>query len=170
MRDISAAQVLIAAATNYQIVVFAKDQIATVLANMAASPICRTTVASDDGLRVLHDFLLSSPRPDQRPAEISACERVQQKSAIALSRLCSETDVAKKVVHMGVVARLVQLCRDERERNQSDAVLIGCLAALRKLVTACGMDPLKSCNASDLVEPRLLDSFLLCSSQQESYV
>lgn len=96
------------------------------------------------------------------------------------------------------VNRLVRLCKEEKERNHSDGVLVACLvsiqvprtnyskillqifqilfflfcfqAALRKIAANCGTEALKELNAMELVEPRLLDSFLLYSSKQESYV
>ena len=38
------------------------------------------------------------------------------------------------------------------------------------MASACGNDVFKDGNGLDLVEPRLLESFLICSSKQESYV
>ncbi len=67
-----------------------KFQVAAVLANMAANESCRQDVIRHGGLPVLLRFLQAQP-PD-RPAkpedfaQMSATERVLQKSAIALSR------------------------------------------------------------------------------------
>lgn len=150
--------------------VFIKDQVSTVLANLAAFPECRASVLQPGGLVLLLCFLQVRPSLVQRDAEIAACERVQQKSAIALSRLCTDAVVAKQVMDVQGAERLVRLCKDEKERNQSDAVLVACLAALRKIASACGIDEFKGLDATELVEPRLLDSFLIYSSRQESYV
>lgn len=43
-------------------------------------------------------------------------------------------------------------------------------ATLRKIVEACGSDILSAQDAQELVEPKLLDSFLAYSTQNESYV
>jgi len=64
----------------------------------------------------------------------------------------------------------VQLSRDPKERNHSDAVLVACLAALRKITSACGLDDFESEDIQQLVQPRLMDSFLICSGLEESFV
>uniref|UniRef100_T1J5H0 Protein inscuteable homologue C-terminal domain-containing protein n=1 Tax=Strigamia maritima TaxID=126957 RepID=T1J5H0_STRMM len=147
--------------------IFIKDQIATILANLVAVTDCRNSVTDCEGVVLLLCFLQVRPNMVQTQAETDACERVQQKSAIALSRLCTDEKIAKDVIRLQGVNRLVQLCKDERERNQSDAVLVACLAALRKIASSCSID---FKDAKELIEPRLLDSFLLCSSRQESFV
>ncbi|KAL0272723.1 UNVERIFIED_CONTAM: hypothetical protein PYX00_005585 [Menopon gallinae] len=150
--------------------VFIQEQAATVIANMASVPECRKHLAENRAVVALLCFLQIRHSPFQRVPEIAAAERVQQKSAIALSRLCSDSIVAKQVVELQGVVRLVRLCKEERERNHSDGVLVACLAALRKIVSNCGTEALEKLEALELVEPRLLDSFLLYSSKQESYV
>ncbi len=91
---------------------------------------------------------------------------------------------------------MIELSRNEKERNYSDGVLIAALvrkanlakelanifnnhemitycllqATLRKLVSICGDEAVRGLEADDLIQPRLLDSFLLYSSRQESYV
>ena len=67
---------------------------AAVLANMAASPDCRGEVVRHGGLPVLLRFLNARPQvegPNRSQAsdghaQRAATERVQQKSAIAISR------------------------------------------------------------------------------------
>jgi hypothetical protein len=49
-------------------------------------------------------------------------------------------------------------------------VLVACLAAVRKISGVVGPDRFASLDASELVEPRLLDSFLIFSSKNESFV
>lgn len=44
-----------------------------------------------------------------------------------LFRLCSDPEVAEEVVQLQGVPRLVRLCREDRERNHSDGVLVACL-------------------------------------------
>ncbi|KAJ9578976.1 hypothetical protein L9F63_024915, partial [Diploptera punctata] len=150
--------------------VFLQEQAATLIANMAAVPESRPHLADQRAVVALLCFLQIRHSPLQRAPEIAAAERVQQKSAIALSRLCSDPVVAAQVVELQGVNRLVRLCKEERERNHSDGVLVACLAALRKIAANCGTKVIEDLDAMELVEPRLLDSFLLYSSRQESYV
>ncbi|XP_043198282.1 protein inscuteable homolog [Amphibalanus amphitrite] len=167
-----AAKVLVQATRNADTCsLFLKDQVATILANMASVTECHEEVLRSGGLSALLSFLEERPAGGQRaePA-VQAAERVQQKAAIALSRLSVRRSVALEVAESGGLKRLVQLCRDGAERNHSDGVLVACLATLRKMASACGNDVFKDGNGLDLVEPRLLETFLLCSSKQESYV
>nr|CAD7461562.1 unnamed protein product [Timema tahoe] len=150
--------------------VFLQEQAATLLANMAAVPESRPYLAEQRAVVGLLCFLQIRHSPLQRAAEIAAAERVQQKSAIAISRLCSDPVVAAQVVELQGVSRLVKLCKDKRERNHSDGVLVACLAALRKIAANCGTGAVEELDALELVQPRLLDSFLLYSSRPESYV
>ena len=46
-----------------------------------------------------------------------------------LYRLCREASVARQVAEQGGAKRLVRLCKDESERNHSDAVLVACLVS-----------------------------------------
>ncbi|XP_054262354.1 protein inscuteable homolog [Macrosteles quadrilineatus] len=150
--------------------VFLQEQVAGLLANMAAVPEVRPHLAEHRAVVALLCFLQVRHCPLQRAPEIAAAERLQHKSAIALSRLCSDPSVAAQVVDLQGINRLVRLCKEERERNHSDGVLVACLAALRKIVANCGLEVVDQLNARELVEPRLLDSFFLYSSRQESYV
>ncbi|KAG8261869.1 protein inscuteable homolog isoform X2 [Homalodisca vitripennis] len=150
--------------------VFLMEQAAGLIANMAAVPEARPHLAEHRAMVALLCFLQVRHSPLQRAAEITAAERLQHKSAIALSRLCSDPSVAAQVVDLQGVNRLVRLCKEEKERNHSDGVLVACLAALRKIVANCGTKVVDELNARELIEPRLLDSFLLYSSRQESYV
>ena len=65
---------------------FAKDQVVTVLANMAANANCRHDIEAINGVGFLLTMLETKMTSILGPAELSAAERVQKKSAIALSR------------------------------------------------------------------------------------
>ena len=65
---------------------FAKDQVATVLANLAAREECRAAILQQDGLGFLLSLLATSPGASPTQAEGAAAERVLKKAAIALSR------------------------------------------------------------------------------------
>lgn len=154
--------------------IYIQDQVAAVLANMAANVDSREEVVKHGGLPILLRFIHAEPptRP-QRPedfAQMAATERVQQKSAIALSRLCNDPKLAEQVVRLNGLSRLVELCKNESARVGSDGVLVSCLAAVRKISGSCGAKYFEDLDAAELVEPRLLDSFLIFSSKNESFV
>lgn len=160
---------------------FAKDQVVTVLANMAANANCRHDIEVIGGVGFLLTMLETKISCQFSPAELSAVERVQKKSAIALSRLCNSTSVCRDLLRLGGADRLVELCRQPEERNYSDAVLVSCLAVLRRLHANLQdndnadddhelVKVLKQLKAADLVRPNLVDSFMEYSTKQESYV
>ncbi|KAI8772793.1 protein inscuteable [Biomphalaria glabrata] len=149
---------------------FAKDQVATILANMAAIHICQENIRCCGGLDLLVSFLHQKPCLLSSGAERSACERVQQKAAIALMRLCQDTRHTFKVIKQKGIPRFVELCRDSQARNNSDAVLVACLAALRKVCALYGRDGISNLDYQQLVTPQLMDSFLMCSHSDENFV
>ncbi|XP_064628598.1 protein inscuteable homolog isoform X2 [Lineus longissimus] len=149
---------------------FAKDQVATVLANMAVHESCCEELMESNGFELLLQFLQESPLNYKTNSEISACERVQQKSAIALTRLSRDPDHAWIIVKCQGLPRLVQLCREGKERNESDSVLVASLAALRKIAAVTGTRHLASEDVQQLIKPRLLESFLMCTKLEETFV
>lgn len=66
--------------------VFLQEQAATLIANMAAEPEARAHLAQHRAVGALLCFLQVNHSPIQTAAEIAAAERLQHKSAIALSR------------------------------------------------------------------------------------
>lgn len=149
---------------------FAKDQVATVLANMAALPACQTDIRQQGGVELLVRFLHERPLSPTGKAERAACERVQQKAAIALSRLCHADSSIHTLMHSKAIPRLVELCRHGEARNNSDAVLVACLAALRKICSVNGAEGMRPLDYRQLVQPQLMDSFLICSHTDENFV
>jgi len=105
-------------------------QIVTVLANMAQSTSCFTDIVDNEGLSLLVNFLNIRPNAKLTEAELAACERVHQKSAIALTRLAKDPPNAQSIVSKGGMQRLVQLCKDSGARNGSDVVLVASLVSL----------------------------------------
>ena len=65
---------------------FARDQVVTVIANLATKEDSRQDILAEDGLCFLISLLSTSPESTQTPAETAAAERVLKKTAIALSR------------------------------------------------------------------------------------
>ncbi|XP_054719283.1 uncharacterized protein LOC129228623 [Uloborus diversus] len=149
---------------------FIKDQVATVLANMAAKEDYRNVLSSGGSLVLLLCFLQLRPSVGHAAPQLAACERIQQKAAIALARLCTNPETSNVVADMQGIQRLVKLCKDRKERNDSDSVLVACLAALRKIAVTRQKEEFKKLGAQELVEPRLWDAFLAHSSKRESYV
>ena len=77
--------------------------------------------------------------------------------------MCNEAALAEEVVRLDGLSRLVELCKKESARVGSDGVLVACLAAVRKIASVVGPERFRCLDASELVEPRLLDSFLIFS-------
>ena len=65
---------------------FAKDQVVTVMANLASKEECRKDILAEDGLCFLIGLLDTNPENTGTPAETAAAERVLKKTAITLSR------------------------------------------------------------------------------------
>nr|XP_048316290.1 protein inscuteable homolog isoform X4 [Myodes glareolus] len=147
---------------------YTRDQIVTILANMSVLEQCASDIIQENGVQLIMGMLSEKPRSGT-PAEVAACERVQQKAAVTLARLCRDPDVAQEAVRLSCMSRLIELCRSPSERNSSDAVLVACLAALRRLAGVCP-EGLQDSDFQQLVQPRLVDSFLLCSNMEESFV
>ncbi|KAK5649552.1 hypothetical protein RI129_000581 [Pyrocoelia pectoralis] len=144
--------------------VYVLEQVANLLANLSGKPIARNTLIEEHAVAVLLHFL------QYNHIDKHVETRLQQKSIIALSKLSSSVEAASQIVKFNGVKTLVTLCRERKERHDSDAVLVAALATLRKIAEACGNDVIDSIDVQELVEPKLLDSFLAYSTQNESYV
>lgn len=105
--------------------IYLLEQVASLLANMSSSEEARRRLTEEKAPAVLLLFLQSTGG-DGEEAE----KRLQQKSIIALSRLCSERDAAEQLVGLGGVKTLVQLCREKKKRFNSDAVLVAALVCI----------------------------------------
>ncbi len=82
-------------------------QVATVLANMAGVESCSGHIVENHGVEVLVRFL-QEPEPQfGSEAELAACERLHQKSAIALARLCKDEDSCQTVMDLQGCCQLV---------------------------------------------------------------
>ncbi|XP_069769756.1 protein inscuteable homolog [Narcine bancroftii] len=147
---------------------YSKDQVVTILANMAVLDQCTSEIIQENGVELLLEFLHEHPPPGIS-AEGSALERVLQKSAVTLARLSREPNVTNIATSLNCIPRLIELCRSPSERNNSDSVLVACLAALRKLA-ASSSQCFEDTDYQQLIKPRLVDSFLLCSNMEESFV
>uniref|UniRef100_A0A8C2E5Z2 INSC spindle orientation adaptor protein n=1 Tax=Cyprinus carpio TaxID=7962 RepID=A0A8C2E5Z2_CYPCA len=146
---------------------YSKDQVVTILANLSVLEQCTADVLEEKGMQLL--VLLNEKPSSSSPSESAACERVQQKAAVTLARLSRDPLVAQTAIQLKAVPRLIELCRSPGERNNSDSVLVACLAALRRLAAECP-DSIGPSDHQQLIKPRLVDSFLLCSNMEESFV
>ena len=84
--------------------------------------------------------------------------------------MCCVHAVCQQLIAMRGLAPLVRLCKEAASRNYNDAVLVACLAVLRRVANHCGNGVFDNLQARDLIDPKLMDSFLEYSSKQESYV
>jgi Protein inscuteable C-terminal len=61
---------------------------------MASVESCAKSLSVQAGVaELLVQYIHERPRAGATPVELSACERLQQKAAIAISRLCNSEDV-----------------------------------------------------------------------------
>ncbi|XP_068050209.1 protein inscuteable homolog isoform X1 [Anomalospiza imberbis] len=168
--QLNAMKILLAACSDKRIVdtPFSRDQVVTILANMSVLDQCASEIIQGNGVQLLMEMLFEKSSSGN-PAEAAACERVQQKSAVTLARLSRDPEVADAAVKLSCIPCLIKLCRSPTERNNSDSVLVACLAALRRLAVL-SPDGLEDSDFQQLVKPRLVDSFLLCTNMEESFV
>jgi hypothetical protein len=145
--------------------VFARDQVVTVMANVAADSDGREDVKEDDSMEFLAGQLLCRIEDVDSSAEQAAVERILKKSAIALCRVCQEENICVKLEALGVVERAEELCKCPSTRNYSDSVLVACLALLRRVGSF-----LPHSVDQSLLQESLVDSFRELSTHQESYV
>lgn len=168
--QMGAVKILINACTDKQRVntAYARDQIVTILANLSVLDPCAEEILQENGVEILVQMLSEKPLSGSL-AEVAACERVLQKSAVTLARMGRHTEITQAAIKCNCIPRLITLCRHPEERYSSDAVLVACLAALRRLAAA-DPDGIEDSDLQQLVKPRLVDSFLLCSNMEESFV
>ncbi|NXP53753.1 INSC protein, partial [Heliornis fulica] len=168
--QLNAMKILLAACSDKHIVdtPYSRDQVVTILANMSVLDQCTSEIIQGNGVQLLMEMLFERPSSGNS-AEVAACERVQQKSAVTLARLSRDPEVADAAVKLSCIPRLIKLCRSPTERNNSDSVLVSCLVALRRLALM-SPDGLEDSDFQQLVKPRLVDSFLLCTNMEESFV
>ncbi|XP_027198684.2 protein inscuteable homolog [Dermatophagoides pteronyssinus] len=150
-----------------------KDQIITLLANMSQKH--QLIVVSSGGLIFLIQTLLAIDidNNDNRTMErskILSIERIQQKIAVALARLGNHKSTAKIIYKLNGVSKLIQLCKEPKQRNYSDTVLLASIAALKRLAQSIGRLPFKELNALDLIDSKLQDIFIQYSIKNESLV
>lgn len=103
--------------------IYLLEQVATLIANMSAIDLARKQLTNIKASGVLLCFLKTNFVGEDVE------RRLQQKSIIALSRLCGQKEAAAQVVELGGVDKLVRMCREKNERHDSDAVLVAALVS-----------------------------------------
>merc|ERR1712126_174664 len=88
--------------------IYIQDQVATVLANMAARQDTRDLLVNADLVHVLLYLLAASPTKTELPL-MAATQRVQQKAAISIGRLANEPAVVSGILSGSGLERLVEL-------------------------------------------------------------
>ncbi|KAB0391383.1 hypothetical protein E2I00_004944 [Balaenoptera physalus] len=99
--QLKAIRVLLEACSDKQRVdtPYTRDQIVTILANMSVLEQCASDIIQENGVQLIMGLLSEKPRSGT-PAEVAACERVQQKAAVTLARLSRDPDVAREAVRL----------------------------------------------------------------------
>ena len=144
---------------------FARDQVVTVLANLAGVEQGRERILQDRGVEFLVSQLKINVDTAETQAELEAVERMLKKSAIALCRICLGEEECQLLHQVGGVQRAVQLSQEPCSRNYSDSVLVACLALLRRVSSNLNLEIEQS-----LLQDSLVQSFRELSSKHESYV
>jgi hypothetical protein len=145
--------------------VFVRDQVVTVMANVAADADESEEVMQHDGILFLASQFEARMDDVNTAAEQAAVERILKKSAIAMCRVSKGEEQCRSLEELGVVQRAVELCKCPFARNYSDAVLVACLALLRRVRSF-----LPLAIDQNLLQESIVDSFRELSIHQESYV
>ncbi|XP_037070903.1 protein inscuteable homolog [Pollicipes pollicipes] len=159
----SSPEKLVAAAERFPNNVFILDQVATVLANAASGGDSRLRRLAVPALVQYLQVTADQRWPDSTQA---AYRRLQQKTAVALTRLCVDRRTACHLVSAGATTRLERLCREPELRGRDDGVLVACLTSLRRILSFCPEE--RAQKACDLVQPKLMEVFMHLSSEGDS--
>jgi len=150
--------------------IYIQDQVATVLANMAARQDTRDLLLNCDLVHVLLYLLAASPAKSELPV-MAATQRVQQKAAISIGRLANEPSVVAGVLSGSGLERLVELSVCKKARLDSDSTLVAVITAVRKISLSHNITHLlENLGATELLNPCLVNSFKLFSTKHESFV
>ncbi|XP_028162078.1 uncharacterized protein LOC114354036 [Ostrinia furnacalis] len=155
--------------------VFLQEQTASLLASLSRIPRCVLPLSHlTAAVAALVCFARAAPAHAPRAAELRAQARLHCHAAEAISRLTVVPEVAHQIVQLEGVPHLTRLVRMQRTRPHLDVnpdqTLIHCLKALRNLYRhnpEAFEDPKE---VEQMVRPHLMESLMLFSAKQESYV
>ncbi|RVE42805.1 hypothetical protein evm_012541 [Chilo suppressalis] len=163
--------------------IFLQEQTASFLASLSRIPRCVLPLSMQAAVSAaLVCFTRCPPSPAHAPraAETRARARLHCHAAEAVARLTLVPDVAQQIVQLEGVPHLTKLVRTQRIRPQlspapsdvnPDQTLIHCLKALRNIYRhhpEAFQDLQKE--VDDMIRPHLMESLMLFSAKQESYV
>ncbi|CAH2055870.1 unnamed protein product, partial [Iphiclides podalirius] len=155
--------------------VFLQEQSAALLSSLSrvarcAPPLGRARAVSAALVR----FARPPPAYVRRGAELRAHARLRCHAAEALARLTVVPDVAKQIVQLEGVPHLIRLVRMQRSRptveENPDQTLIHCLKALRTIYKHHPEAFEDQKDVDEMIRPHLMESLMLFSAKQESYV
>lgn len=154
--------------------IFAKEQVVTVVeAVTCQESSCKDMTPDIKLAKLLVSFLKERSRDGATALELVARENLLRKTALTVGRLCQKLPTAVVFVKLHCIRHLVRLCQDPSARQHSDVVLTACLDAIRRIFSICGPNHelLKDeKEANKLVASQLIDSYVLCSSADESFI
>ena len=152
--------------------IYILDQVATILANLAASQHTRDALLQHDIVPAL--LLLLAVDYDQSNPSIpllSATQRVQQKAAIAIGRLSAYTSICLSILSGGGLDRLVELSVCKDARLDSEFTLVSVVTAVRKISQTVDITAeINKLGASDILNSNILHSIQIYNPMQESFV
>ncbi|XP_076348836.1 uncharacterized protein LOC143246267 [Tachypleus tridentatus] len=171
LRKFQTLRVLVSACYHGDIcdLVFIREQVMTVISNMAASQDCGKEVIDSGAVELLIHFLQAQPPKSQSQAELAACERMQEKSAIVLAHLYTNKDTTAKIVQIKGVQQLLCLCKDE-EKNYCNSLLVTCEETARKYGTACDTQDSDKLETTELLKDGHCNSYQQFSSEQMFFI
>lgn len=156
--------------------VFLQEQTASLLASLSRISRCILLLSGISSVSVaLVCFTRTSPVHAPRAAELRAQGRLHCHATEAISRLSLIPEVANQIVQLEGVPHLISLVRAQRTRphfdGNPDQTLIQCLKALRNIYKNNPEAFLEhEKDADEMVRPHLMESLMLFSAKQESYV
>ena len=152
--------------------IYILDQVATIVANLAASQYTRDSLLSQETVPALLLLLGSDPGTDDRPLPLlAATQRVQQKAAIAIGRLSVYRSMCLSVISGGGLDRLVELAVCKEARIDSDFTLVSVVTAVRRIAQVVDIrQDIQNLGAQDILDSNILHSIEIFSPMQESFV
>ncbi|GBP64015.1 Protein inscuteable homolog [Eumeta japonica] len=154
--------------------VFLQEQTASLLASLSRIPRCVLLLSQLSAVSVaLVCFCRNAPAHAPRAAEMRAQARLHCHAAEAISRLSVIPEVSQHIVQLEGVPLLTKLVRSQKSNphlgTNPDQILIHCLKALRTIYKH-QPKALEERDLDEMVRPHLMESLMLFSSKQESFV
>ena len=153
--------------------IYILDQVATILANLAASQHTRDALLQHDIVPALLLLLAVDYDKQSNPSIplLSATQRVQQKAAIAIGRLSAYTSICLSILSGGGLDRLVELSVCKDARLDSEFTLVSVVTAVRKISQTVDITAeINKLGASDILNSNILHSIQIYNPMQESFV